>query len=142
SKITKGFKIMAVILGSMALVSYVTGFTGFGNFSVFVFLVYSLYHFVLVRVISNFQTKSWPKVQESYGKMIAWVLEGKRPMGVVFSMIGLFIFSIIFTGIRQPPVVFFPQSDPNFIFTYVRMPIGTDQRITDSVTHIVEKRIS
>jgi multidrug efflux pump subunit AcrB len=43
--------------------------------------------------------------------------------------------------VRQPPVVFFPQGDPNFIFAYIRMPIGTDTRITDSVTKIVEDRV-
>ncbi len=51
-------------------------------------------------------------------------------------------FLIVFTGIRNPPVVFFPQGDPNFIFTYIRMPIGTDQRITDSVTNVVEERVT
>ena len=29
----------------------------------------------------------------------------------------------------------------NFIYTYIRMPIGTDQRVTDSITNIVEKRV-
>ena len=43
--------------------------------------------------------------------------------------------------IRQPPVVFFPQGDPNFIFAYIRMPIGKDQKVTDSITQIVEKRV-
>jgi len=65
-----------------------------------------------------------------------------RPIWVVLSVIGLFIFSIIFTGIRKPPVVFFPQGDPNFIFTYITLPIGTDQRVTDSITNIVEDRVT
>src|SRR3546814_17475030 len=54
----------------------------------------------------------------------------------------LFGFSIVFTMLRQPPVGFFPQSDPNFIYTYIELPIGTDQAYTDSVTHIVENRIT
>ena len=58
--------------------------------------------------------------------------------GVIF----LFIFSIVFTAIRKPPVVFFPAGDPNFIYAYIRMPIGTDQVVTDSITKIVEKRVA
>ncbi len=142
SKITRGFKITAVVLGSVALVSYITGMFGFGNFAVFLFLVYALYHFVLSRVISHFQTDFWPKVQHWYAARISWLLEGYRPAGVLVSMFILFIFSIWFFTVRNPPVGFFPQSDPNFIFTYVRMPIGTDQRVTDSVTHIIENRIT
>ena len=48
----------------------------------------------------------------------------------------------MFTAIRKPPVGFFPKGDPNFIFAYVRMPIGTDQRVTDSITHIVENKVT
>jgi len=142
SKITKGFKITAIVMGSMALISYVTGLTGFGNFSVFMFLVYCLYHFLLVRVVSDFQTNKWPRVQEWYKRRITWLLQGYRPIGVVFSIIGLFIFSLWFFAFRNPQVVPFPKGDPNFIYAYIRMPIGTDQTVTDSITKIVEKRVS
>ena len=142
SKITKGFKITAVILGSLALVSYLVGAYGLGNFAVFCFAVYSVYHFWLVRVISHFQTDFWPRVQSGYKKIVVWAVQGTRnPLMIVAGVFALFIFSIVFTAIRQPPVGFFPNGDPNFIFTYIRMPIGTDQTVTDSITRIVEGRI-
>ncbi len=141
SKFTKGFKTTAVVMGSVALVSYIIGLFGFGNFMIFSFAVYSVYHFWLVRVVSSFQTNFWPNVQGGYKKLVTWTLVRYRPIGVVLGVIGLFIFSIVFTAVRQPPVGFFPSGDPNFIFTYIRMPIGTDQRITDSITQIVEQRI-
>jgi len=112
------------------------------DFTVFLFLIYSLHRFVLEEVISNFQTKAWPRVQEGYKKMISWCLEGWRPVGVVVGVVLLFIFSIAFTSWRKPPVVFFPQGDPNFVYTYITMPIGTDQRVTDSITNIVEKKVA
>ena len=74
--------------------------------------------------------------------MVSWCLEGKRPVMVLLSVVALFFFSIWFTSVRKPPVVFFPSGDPNFIFAFVRMPIGTDQRVTDSVTRVVEKRVT
>lgn len=141
AKITKGYKIAAVIFAAVAFLFYVTGSFGLGNFTVFMFGIYSLHRFVLEKLISNFQTKAWPSVQRGYRKIISWCLVGWRPLGVVGAVIGLLIFSIIFTGIRNPPVVFFPQGDPNFIYAYIRMPIGTDQRVTDSITNIVEDRV-
>jgi multidrug efflux pump len=43
---------------------------------------------------------------------------------------------------RSPDVVFFPSSDPNFIYAYIKLPVGTDPATTDSVAHLVENRIS
>ena len=140
-KFTRGYKITAVVFIGIALVWYVMGSFGLGNFTLFLLGIYSLHRFVLERVISNFQTKGWPSVQHGYKKMIEWCLHGWRPAGVIGGVIALFIFSIVFTGIRKPPVVFFPQGDPNFVFTFIRLPIGTDQRITDSVTQIVENQV-
>lgn len=142
SKFTRGFKITSIVFGSLALISYITGAFGLGNFALTLFGVYALHHFYLEGVIKTFQEKTWPGVQEGYKKMLNWCLEGWRPLGVILGVVALFIFSIIFTAIRQPPVVFFPQGDPNFIFAYVTLPIGTDQHVTDSVTSIVEKRVT
>jgi multidrug efflux pump len=151
SKFTRGFKITSVVMGAMAIVSYLIAFTnpeakttflGLGNFVVFMYLVYCLYHFLLVRVISSFQTNAWPGVQRWYKARITWLLYGKRPWGVVGFVIFLFFFSFWFTGVRNPPVVFFPKGDPNFIYAYIRMPIGTHQTVTDSVTRVVEERIT
>ncbi|MBY0433218.1 MAG: efflux RND transporter permease subunit, partial [Cyclobacteriaceae bacterium] len=141
SKLTRGFKTTAVVMGSLALMSYIVGWFGMGNFTVFMFGVYALYHFYLVRVISHFQTDFWPRVQAGYKNILATLLQKYRPIWVVVGVIFLFIFSIIFTGIRKPPVVFFPTGDPNFIYAYVTLPIGTDQRVTDSVTNIVEEKV-
>src|SRR5882757_3829587 len=140
-KFTKGYKISGTIFAGMALVFYITGSVGMGNFTVFIFGVYSLYRFVLEQLISAFQTNLWPRVQTNYKKLLNWCLQTWRPALVIGTVIFLFFFSIVFTAIRKPPVVFFPKGDPNFIYTYIRMPIGTDQRVTDSVTSVVEDKI-
>ncbi|HEY0740816.1 MAG TPA: efflux RND transporter permease subunit [Chryseosolibacter sp.] len=139
-KVTKGFKVTSVTFAGIALVSYMIAF-GLGNFIVFIYLLYVLNHFVLNRVISNFQTSTWPKVQNGYRRLITWCLTAYRPIWIVVGVVFLFIFSLVFTAIRQPGVVFFPGGDPNFIYAYVRMPIGTDTKVTDSITAVVEDRI-
>jgi len=140
SKITKGFKVTSVVFAGIALVSYLIAF-GLGNFVVFIYLLYVLHHFFLKDVIKGFQESTWPKVQRGYKRILTWCLYRYRPIWIAVGVVGLFIFAIVFTAIRQPAVVFFPNGDPNFIYTYIRMPIGTDQRVTDSVTRIVEDRV-
>ncbi len=142
SKFSRGFYITSIVFGSLALMSYLVGWFGLGNFTVFMYLMYSLHHFWLSRVISHFQTDFWPGVQARYKRMVTYVLQGYRPALVLAGVAVLFVFSIMFTAYRKPPVVFFPQGDPNFIFTYITMPIGTDQRVTDSITNIVENRVT
>ncbi len=141
SKFTRGFKVTSIVFASLAFMSYIVGWFGLGNFAVFMYAMYAFHHFWLSRVISHFQTDFWPGVQARYKGILAYLLLGYRPMKVLLGVIGLFIFSIWFTGVRKPPVVFFPTGDPNFIFTYITMPIGTDQRVTDSITNIVENRV-
>lgn len=141
-KWTRGYKIRAVVMGSLAFMSYVVGWFGMGNFVVLMFALYSLHHFWLSRVISHFQTDFWPTVQARYKRILSYLLVSWRPALVIVGVVVLFIFSIVFTAVRKPPVVFFPQGDPNFIFAYITMPIGTDQRVTDSITQIVEKKVT
>src|SRR5690606_12557089 len=110
SKITKGFKVTSVVFGAIAILFYMINF-GLGNFVVFIYLLYALHHFILKDVIKKFQTSAWPKVQRGYQRVIAWCLYKYRPFGVVAAVFGLFIFAIVFTAIRKPPVVFFPNGD-------------------------------
>lgn len=141
-KFSRGFKMTSVIMGSLGLMSYIVGWFGMGNFVVLMYTLYALHHFWLKGVIQAFQTRLWPGVQRLYKGMLSYLLLGWRPALVMLGVFFLFIFSIVFTGIRQPPVVFFPQGDPNFIFAFVTMPIGTDQQVTDSITAIVEDRVT
>ncbi len=140
-KITKGFKITSIVFGVIVLVSYLAKNWGLGNFTLTLYGLYCLNRFVMHGVIENFQNKTWPNFQERYKKVLIWVLKGKRPRWILVGTVGLFFFSIALTAVRSPKVVFFPQSDPNFVYTYISLPIGTDQVYTDSITHLIEDRI-
>ena len=138
---TKGYKIRAVIFAALAFIFYLGGNIGMGNLVLTAFGLYSLNRFVLFRIIRNFQEKTWPGVQNSYKRMMNWVLFGRRPMWTMVGTFVLFIFSIVLLVIRSPKVDFFPQADPNFVFTYISLPVGTDQKYTDSITKIVENKV-
>ena len=57
------------------------------------------------------------------------------------SLFGVFILSVVFLMMRGNKSTFFPSGDPNFIYVYLKMPVGTDVKYTDSVTRLLEKRV-
>jgi multidrug efflux pump len=140
-KNTKGFKITSVVFAVIAVLSYLGGGIGMGNFAIVIYLLYCLNRFVLYKAIGNFQNNLWPSIQHMYKKIITWCLVGKRPIFILLSTIGLLFFSFFLVTVRSPKIVFFPQASPNFVYTYIQMPIGTDQVKTDSITKLVEERI-
>jgi multidrug efflux pump subunit AcrB len=137
----KGFIATTLIFGLVAFFLYAKGSYGIGNFTVFMYAMFLLNKYVLGKVITSFQNKTWPKFQEAYKRFVAWILEGYKPIGMFLFIFALLIFSIVLTGIRQPKVVFFPKADPNFVYVYVNLPIGTDVAYTDSITKIVENQV-
>ncbi|MCW3461986.1 efflux RND transporter permease subunit [Chitinophaga nivalis] len=141
-KFDKKFKILTAVFALFALIGYLNGSVGTGNFVVFLYLLILLERFWLGGVARRFQQNFWPRVQERYKRILKWCLIGWRPVWIVVATFGLLVFSIIVTGIRNPKVVFFPEADPNFIYTYIELPNGTDQQYTDSITNIVEQRIT
>jgi multidrug efflux pump len=140
-KITRGYIITMIVFVVIALIGYAAGSFGFGNFVIVLSLLYSLNKFVLIDVIQHFQDDIWPGVQNKYEKILEWCLIGIRPYLLLGGTLAMLIFSVILIGIVKPKVVFFPSSDPNFIYTYINLPIGTDQSYTDSISQVVEKRI-
>jgi multidrug efflux pump subunit AcrB len=76
-----------------------------------------------------------------YEKLLRWVLKGTRPVWMFVSLFGVFILSIVFLMMRGNKTTFFPSGDPNFIYVYLKMPVGTDVKYTDSVTRLLEKRV-
>ncbi|WP_256012626.1 efflux RND transporter permease subunit [Desertivirga xinjiangensis] len=128
-----------IVLLVLAGIAYLFSF-GAGNFFVFLALLYLLNHFYLTGAVKRFQENVWPRFQARYVKLLTWALA--RPRTMIFGTIGLFIFSIVLTGIVPPKVVFFPESDPNFIYVYAELPVGTDQAYTNEVIKKIETKVT
>ena len=127
-------------LGVFTVVGYLINI-GVGNFMVLVIVLYLLNHFFLLRVIDRFQKNGWPKFQAWYAR---WLERAVRvPWWVFGGTVVLFIMTLFFTfGIVKPKVEFFPSADPNFVYVYATLPIGTDQAYTNGVTEQLEKRVA
>jgi len=135
----KRVKITLLVFAGLILLGYLVNF-GLGNFLVLLALLYLLNHFVLTGVIKKFQNVTWPKFVNRYHSLLTWAL--KRPRTMILSTVGLFVFTLILVSFVPPRVVFFPTADPNFVYVYIDMPIGTDQAFTNKVVEKVEQRVT
>lgn len=135
----KKVKRSVLIMALIAIVCYFISF-GLGNFIVFLTLLYLLNHFYLTGIIFNFQNKVWPNIQNKYTNVLRWATD--RPRTMLLSTVGLLFFTIGLMTVVPPKVVFFPSGDPNFVYVYVSLPIGTDQAYTHQVIQQVEKKVT
>jgi len=120
---------------------HVTGWHGVGNFLFFMDFLAILNRFIFRDIIHTFQVKVLPWLMNHYENLLRWVLKGTRPVWMLVSLFLLFPLSVFLLIARGNKSTFFPSGDPNFIYVYLKMPVGTDVKTTDSVTHLLEKRV-
>jgi multidrug efflux pump subunit AcrB len=114
----------------------------FGNLLLLFALLAIFNRYVLDGAIHGFQNKALPWIMSHYENLLRWALKGWRPVHLLLGTIVLLVFTLVFFGWRQVPVVFFPQGDPNFIYVYLKLPVGTSVEFTDSVTHTLETKVN
>ncbi len=138
-RISKKTRLRLVLYGVAALMAYLGGYFGVGNFIVFLAFFLLLNRLWLYKVINAWQLRIWPGFIRLYTNVLSWCL--KHPWRPVWMVVVLFFFSIFFFAARSPKVVFFPDSDPNNIYVYVKLPEGTDPSITNDVMRKVENKV-
>lgn len=138
---SRRIRTMIFVMLGFAVIFYLTKVYGLANFLVFVVLLILLYKYVIKKLVAGFQDKLWPWFISIYERQLQIMLRGWRPVMMLVAMIALFIGTMVLTAIVKPTVLFFPNNDPNSIYVYVKMPGGTHQNVTDSVTKIAEERV-
>ncbi len=113
-----------------------------GNLLIFFSLVVVLNTYVFDGLIHKFQNNVLPAIMDRYEKLLRWAVAKWRPVWLLVGTFGLLIFSILFFAVRKVPVVFFPKGDPNFIYVYLKMPVGTNVDFTDSITRSIERKVT
>ena len=134
----KPFFWVAIIFG--VLFNF-AGWHGTGNFLLFMVILSLLNRFIFKDIVYTFQHKVLPWLMNHYENLLRWVLKGTRPVWFLVSLFLLFPLSAGLLMLRGNKSTFFPSGDPNFIYVYLKMPVGTDVKTTDSVTHVLEKRV-
>lgn len=113
----------------------------FGNLLLFFALLSVINRYFFKSWINSFQHRALPWIMHRYESLLRWALNGWRPVHLLISTLVLLVFSFVFFAARNVPVVFFPQGDPNFIYVYLRLPVGTAVEYTDSVTRSIEDKV-
>ncbi|MER3498321.1 MAG: copper transporter [Chitinophagaceae bacterium] len=127
---------------AFGLLFHLAGWHGLANFLILLSLLAILNVFVLRDVIHTFQHNILPRLMNRYENLLRWALQKKRPVLLLIGLFLLFPVSVgLFMARTQGRQTFFPVGDPHFIYVYLKMPVGTDIKYTDSITQVLEKRV-
>ena len=122
-------------------ICHLMGWHAFANLVIFMAISYIVHNFYGYKVVLHFQHYIIPKTLAKYEQFLTWILQKGRPYKLLYGLTGTLFLTFFIMAMFTPKVVFFPGSEPNAIYTLIKMPVGTDVKLTDSITFEVEKRI-
>ncbi|MGF7231645.1 efflux RND transporter permease subunit, partial [Arachidicoccus sp.] len=133
-----------IVIG-LGIILDLLGATFLGNLIIFFMLLVLLYRYVLEGAIHSFQNKVLPWIMSHYENLLKWALKGWRPVHLLLGTVGMLILSIFLFSASvssgRTGIEFFPKTDPNQIFVYLKLPVGTRVEYTDSVTKVLEGKV-
>lgn len=124
---------IGLITGALWLVTLVVLNVGF-------FILNRIY--ITPRLIVPFQEQLLPWIMDKYRTTLRTILRGRRPYALIAGMTVLLILTIMAASRFGESPTFFPSGEPNYAYIYIKMPIGTDATVTDSITRVVEQRVT
>jgi len=133
--------IVASSIIAFSVLMYFSKSFGFANLLMLMGLLILLNLFVLYDASKWFQNVFLVKLENWYLKTIEFSLHGSRPKMFLIGTVALLIGTNIFMAMRDLDVVFFPETDPQYVNVIAELPIGTDVTVTDSIIKSVEDDI-
>jgi multidrug efflux pump len=137
----KNLFVSSFILAFLAALAYLARVVFMGNLFVFALLLNLIYRLWIKNAIIQFQNVIWPTVLNFYERQLRFFLKGRHPYYIFAGVMVLFLATLMLFGAFKPKVLFFPDNKPSAINIYIKMPVGTDQLVTDSVTRIIENKV-
>jgi multidrug efflux pump len=138
--------ILGVMLDLYGYSAHAGGYRFFGNIILVMVGLTIFNKFILHDLILAFQFRVLPAFMNSYEKLLRWMLKGWRPVWMLTGTLSLLVLSFMIFGAAitkgRVKVEFFPGADPNFIYVYLKLPVGTDIEYTDSVTRVLEHKVA
>jgi multidrug efflux pump subunit AcrB len=124
----------------------VIGLTFFGNLLLFFMILVVFNRFVLDDAIHYFHNHGLPWIMNHYENLLRWALHGWRPVKLLLATIALFFVALsgfaVAISTNHVGITFFPKGDPNQIYVYLKLPVGTSVLYTDSITRVLEGRVN
>ncbi len=136
----KVFKIIAILL-LLGTFCYVVGINILGSLLIIGAIVSLMNLLIFARIGIWFKTTFLDKLENAYVKFLTFALHKRTPIKLLGGTIGLLIVTILFFGIRNPNVIFFPSGEPNYINVFVELPAGTYINTTDKFARKLENDI-
>lgn len=138
---TRKFWIQILLLAIVAVLLYFANAGLLGGLFIGGIILSILNRFYLTPVGNWFMQKIMPKIENRYARFVRYALSGKKPIFFFAGMFGIYFITQIIFGTYTPPMVFFPDSQPNYVNVFIETPLGTDIEKTNEVTKKLEKRI-
>ena len=129
------------ILLLVAVLLYVINQNIIGGLFIAAVVISIINRYVLTPGGNYFMEYSMPRIENTYAKFLRFALEGKKPIFFLIGIVLFFVFTLALFAIKTPPVVFFPDSEPNYVNIYIETPLGTDIEKTNEITKKLEQRI-
>lgn len=130
------------ILALVAVLAHLSGNTFIGNLIIFLIILAYLNRFFITPVlIKAFREKIQPIMMHSYEATLKFAMKGRNAYWFVIGAFLLLVVSFIVFLMFPTKVDFFAESEPNQIFVYIEMPMGTNAIVTDSLTKELEKKV-
>jgi multidrug efflux pump len=132
---------IAGIIAFFGIIFHLFGWHAFANLVLFIALFFIVHNFWGYKLLLHFQHTVIPGMLRKYEKFLGWILHKRRPYYLLYSIVGLLFVTLVLTAKLSKPPVFFPDNEPTAIYTLIKLPVGTDINVTDSLTREVEKRV-
>jgi len=140
-KAKKIFSITAII-AFIGAIFHIASWHGMGNFMIFIAIFYLFHNAIGYKVIIGFQQRTLPYLLGKYEQLLHFALKGRMPYYLFYGTVLMLILSFVLVGIVKPKVVFFPNNDPTMVNIFIKLPVGTDVKVTDSIARVIEKKVT
>ncbi len=131
---------------ALGVILDVMGATFLGNLIIFFMILVAANRYFITDAIEKFQTSTLPKLMDTYERLLRRALSGWRPVRLLVGTFILLIVSFIIFGMSiktgRVGIEFFPKGDPNQIYVYLKLPVGSQVNFTDSVTKVLEGKVN
>ena len=130
--------IIAFILLALAALAFLGKINTLGSLLV-IFALIGILNIYFLNPASNwFQSVFLVKLEKYYLQLITFVLRKKNPYYFLGATVLLLFLTINFYFMRQPEIINFPSTDPNYINILAELPIGSDIDATDEFMYQLE----
>ena len=138
---------LSIFITGIGLLILVFGgvYKALGSVMIFTAIMLWVYRFGLRKIANRFQTRTIPKWERIYEKILRGALKGYLPYVLTTGTVILLIISFAgfgySIGTQRTKIEFFPDNTPNQIIVYIEYPQGTDIEKTNIITKEIEDRV-